>query len=67
MFSHEEIIEGTKHAIDHLLFANYQFNRKRRPDISPETWAKVFGKEVVLTLEKKFLEMEKNPLTRRPV
>ena len=67
MFSHEEIIEGTKHAIDHLLFASYQFNRKKRPDISLESWAKIFGKEAVLTLEKKFLEMEKNPLTRRPV
>lgn len=66
MFSDEEIIEGTKQAIDHLLFASYQFNRKNRPDISPESWAKIFGKEAVLTLEKKFLEMEKNPLTRRP-
>ena len=67
MFSDEEIIEVTKHAIDHLLFASYQFNRKKRPDISLESWAKIFGKEAVLTLEKKFLEMEKNPLTRRPV
>jgi hypothetical protein len=44
MFSHEEIIEGTKHAIDHLLFASYQFNRKRRPDISPESLGEGFRK-----------------------
>jgi sarcosine oxidase delta subunit len=58
MITEQDIIDGTKSAMDHLLFRNYIFNRRNRPDITPERWAKVFGQEKIFVLEKQFLDME---------
>jgi hypothetical protein len=41
-------------AIDHLTQMNYNHNRLRYPDVSPERWGKVYGEQKALLLEENF-------------
>jgi hypothetical protein len=46
----------TQAIVDDLTFAAYKNNRLRRPDITPESWAKIFGTEKGAALERRFLK-----------
>lgn len=46
----------TANAIDRLLYVNYKTNRNLRPDISLESWGKIYGDDKVKLMERKLID-----------
>ncbi len=37
--------------VDYLTYASYAHNRRISPEVTPERWARIFGKEAVERME----------------